>query len=273
MKGIEFSILPMGYLEHDEALSYAGKNSGTVHNKHPQAVWERVPVIAVLFKHPTAGYILYDTGNCPGDEADRLSQKMRDNIYFDIKREDFIDYRLGQFGLKPEDINLLILSHSHHDHNGGLGFFSYTKAGKHVITFEKDYVNALKETHQFADKEDYVFIKENMHFPGISYDLINGDQEIVDGIEAIELPGHTPAVLGLVVHLENEVVIFPSDAVYTSKNYGPPSIAPGIVYDSLGFQKSVEKLYRLQRKYHAKIIFPHDLAQFKSLKKCPYFYQ
>lgn len=151
--------------------------------------------------------------------------------------------------------------------------FSYTKAGKHVITFEKDYVNALKETHQFADKEDYVFIKENMHFPGISYDLINGDQEIVDGIEAIELPGHTPAVLGLVVHLENEVVIFPSDAVYTSKNYGPPSIAPGIVYDSLGFQKSVEKLYRLQRKYHAKIIFPHDLAQFKSLKKCPYFYQ
>lgn len=41
-----------------------------------------------------------------------------------------------------------------------------------------------------------------MHFDGISYQLIEGDQELVEGIEAIELPGHTPAVLGLVVHLE-----------------------------------------------------------------------
>ena len=273
MKGLSFTILPMGYLEHDESISYAGKNIGTVANKHPQAVWERVPVMAVLFRHPTAGYILYDTGNCPGDEKDRLSQAMRNNIYFDIKREDFIDYRLGQLGLTPADIDMLILSHSHHDHNGGLGFFSFTKAGRNVITYEKDYVNALKETHQFYDKEDYVFIKENMHFDGISYQLIEGDQELVEGIEAIELPGHTPAVLGLVVHLENETVIFPSDAVYTAKNYGPPAIAPGIVYDSLGSQKSVEKLRRLQRKYNARIIFPHDLAQFETLEKCPTFYK
>ncbi len=273
MKGIEFTILPLGYLEHDESISYAGKNVGTVENKHPQAVWERVPVMAVLFKHPTAGYILYDTGHCPGDEADRLSPAMRRNIYFDVKREDFIDYRLSQVGLKPEDIDMLILSHSHHDHNGGLGFFSYTKAGKRVITYEADYMNALKETHQYYDKEDYVFIRENMHFPGISYELIKGDQEIVEGIEAIELPGHTPAVLGLLVHLEKEVVIFPSDAVYTSKNYGPPSIAPGIIYDSLGFQRSVDKLRSLERKHHAKIIFAHDLEQFETLKKCPYFYK
>ena len=108
-----------------------------------------------------------------------------------------------------------------------------------------------------------------MHFPGISYELIKGDQEIVEGIEAIELPGHTPAVLGLLVHLEKEVVIFPSDAVYTSKNYGPPSIAPGIIYDSLGFQRSVDKLRSLERKHHAKIIFAHDLEQFETLKKGP----
>lgn len=68
-------------------------------------------------------------------------------------------------------------------------------------------------------------------------------------------------------------MIFPSDAVYTAKNYGPPAIAPGIVYDSLGFQKSVEKLRRLQRKYNARIIFPHDLAQFETLEKCPTFYK
>ena len=48
---------------------------------------------------------------------------------------------------------------------------------------------------------------------------------------------------------------------------------PKIVYDSLGFQKSVEKLRRLQRKYNARIIFPHDLAQFETLEKCPIFYK
>ena len=273
MKGIAYTILPMGYLEHDEAISYAGKNRGTVENRRPQAVWERVPVMAVLFRHPTAGYILYDTGNCPGDEGDRLSPAMRRDILFDVKREDFLDYRLSQVGLKPEDIDLLILSHSHHDHNGGLGFFSHTKAGQRVVTYEADYVNALRETHQDYDKEDYVFIRENMHVPGIRYDLIHGDQELAEGIEAIELPGHTPAGLGLLVHLERETVIFPSDAVYTAQNYGPPVLPPGILYDSLGFQRSIEKLRKLQRKYSAKMIFPHDLAQFESLKKCPYFYE
>ena len=42
---------------------------------------------------------------------------------------------------------------------------------------------------------------------------------------------------------------------------------------SRGADSYVEKLRRLQRKYNARIIFPHDLAQFETLEKCPIFYK
>jgi RNase P/RNase MRP subunit p30 len=48
---------------------------------------------------------------------------------------------------------------------------------------------------------------------------------------------------------------------------------PGLIYDSLGFVDTVEKVRKLQRKYNAKIIFGHDAKQFSELKLAPEFYE
>ena len=273
MSGIQFTIFSHGFIEHDEAFSYAILNPGTVENKHPIAVWERLPMISVLIKHPEAGNILYDTGICPGDEGPRRSKRNKELFLLDVTKEDYLDARLASVGLTPDDIDILVLSHSHWDHNGGLKFFSHTKAGQNIIVYEKDYVMGLKETHEIYKKESAAYIKENFEFEGLSYNLIEGDQTLVDGIEMIELPGHSPAVLGLVIHLDSGTVIFPSDAVYSARNYGPPTIPPGIIYDTLSYERSIKKLRAIQKKYNAKIFYPHDPEQFNEFKLAPYFYK
>ena len=77
----------------------------------------------------------------------------------------------------------------------------------------------------------------------------------------------------MILHLDNDgTLIFPSDAVYLEKNYGVNAKLPGINYDSITYMKSIEKVKKLQKKHNAKIMFPHDLEQFKKMKKAPEFY-
>ncbi len=90
----------------------------------------------------------------------------------------------------------------------------------------------------------------------------------------ITLPGHSYGVLGLVVETKNDgVLIFPSDAIYTKANYGPPAKLSGIVYDTLSFFDSIEKVRRLATKHNAKVMFPHDMEFFKTLKLAPQCYE
>ncbi|WHH58180.1 N-acyl homoserine lactonase family protein [Petroclostridium sp. X23] len=273
MSGIKFTILSHGYIENDYAWNVAVPKPGSLEDKHPMAEWIRVPCFSVLIKHPEQGYILYDTGSCPGDEKDRRPKELQKLFPYYAKREEFLDARLAELGLKPDDISTIVLSHMHWDHSGGLGFFSNTKAGRNILVSRKDYEYGITETHcstvPFAGGG---YFKGNFEFEGLAFNFIDEDQSLASGIDIITLGGHTPELLGLVLHLDEGTVIFPSDAVYMSKNYGPPATRPGIVYDTLGFDKSIRKLYSLQKKYNAKIIFPHDSEQFSTLKQAPYFY-
>lgn len=88
------------------------------------------------------------------------------------------------------------------------------------------------------------------------------------------MPGHTPGLLGLVIHLEKEgTFIFPMDAVYTSEIYGPPAKASGLLFDRETYFKSIEKVRMLQKKYHAAVIPAHDWDLFQKLKKAPHYYE
>lgn len=273
MKGLEFTILPHGYIENDLAWNVAMPAPAKMSNKTPTPIWIHVPSFSVLIKHPTEGYILYDAGSCPGDEANRRPAAMADYFPLLIRRGEFLDARLKELGLSVEDIRTVVISHMHWDHCGGLIFFA-SKSHQRVITGEKDYAYGLVETHRSSKVDDScVYFKENYEVPGLDFELITEDSKLCEGVELFLLEGHTPAVVGLILHLESGTVIFPSDAVGSALNYGPPAKVPGIIYDTLGFHRSVKKLRNLEGKYHAKIIYPHDMTQFETLKTSPYFYK
>jgi glyoxylase-like metal-dependent hydrolase (beta-lactamase superfamily II) len=154
-------------------------------------------------------------------------------------------------GLKPKDISVVILSHLHFDHSGHLHLFEHADFYLHP--------SELKANPEISIKRPHLVEKDSVLFPGI---------------EVVTLPGHTAGLLGTVVHLKEEgTLIFPSDAVYTKANYGPPVRASGLVYDSLSYYESIEKLRKLEEKYNAKIMFAHDMEFFETMKKAPAYFK
>ncbi|NLJ30734.1 MAG: N-acyl homoserine lactonase family protein [Clostridiales bacterium] len=274
-ENIRFTLLSHGYIENDLAWNLAVPFPASKSNRETKSRFIQLPSFSVLIEHPEIGYVLYDTGSCPGDEADRRPPETRELFPFYAGREEFLDRRLAELGLSPDDISVIVVSHMHWDHSGGLSFFSGTRAGQNIYVHKKDFMYGLTETHRTSSVV-YAgggYFRDNFEFEGLSYHLIEEDQELAKGLRLITLEGHTPGILGLVAELDSQTYIFPSDAVSMRKNYGPPAVFPGIVYDTLGFRRSIAKLNLLEKKYGAEFIFPHDPEQFASLKKAPYFYE
>ena len=98
--------------------------------------------------------------------------------------------------------------------------------------------------------------------------------EFAPGMELVHLPGHTPGVIGLILHLKNSgTIILPSDALYMAKNFGPPPWAPGIFDNSEDWMKSVRKIAVLQKKHTARIFYPHDWKQLTTeMRLAPEYY-
>jgi glyoxylase-like metal-dependent hydrolase (beta-lactamase superfamily II) len=271
MSGIEIGIIKLGEVEHDRAFSVGGLVTGAVENKTPPAVWARLCFNCAVIKHPQAGYILFDTGNY-WDVTKMLAQYIAYADYY-IGREDYIDRQLARIHLTVDDISRIFLSHAHFDHAGGLAFFAGTRAGKNVYITRTEFENALLTAYETPEIFHDFYHRGDFQLEGIEYHFIEEEGEILPGIEVIFLGGHTPGVMGLVVHCDGGVFILPSDAVYLRENLGPPPALPSVLTDSRAFIRNAERIEKLREKYDATVIFPHDLEQFQTIKTIPYFYK
>jgi len=274
MKGLEFTILPIGYGENDANYNFCGYSFGNANNKTPSSVWMKFPYFSVLVKHPEIGYFLFDTGPGLGADTTRRSLESRTVNPATIQRNEFLDQRLEQLGVDKEQIKSVIISHTHWDHFGGLDLLQGSPALQHVYVNQSDFANGLIKTHCRSNGySDQAYFKIDFEVSNVDYHFINEDQNLYEGVDLVVFQGHTPGVIGMILHCENSTYIFPSDAVTSHINYGPPVVYPSMIADSQGFVKAVEKLHKLQALYNAKIVFSHDPWQFKELKTMPYFYK
>lgn len=105
-------VLPGGFLEHDKGVVIAG-SSGTI----------VAPLPAYLIE-TDEGRILYDSGVDPDVVEDPkatwkgLLKLFRPNI----TPADHIVNRQKEIGLTPDDIDYVVQSHLHFDHEGAYGF-------------------------------------------------------------------------------------------------------------------------------------------------------
>lgn len=262
-------ILDNGYLECDLNWIMEMANVATRSNKNSPAKWLRIPTYSVLVDHPDRRFI-FDL-SCPPDAGDgHWRQELFDLFPYYHTEEQKLQNQLKRIGFTLEDIPNVILSHLHMDHAGNLNLFKHAKVFVNRKEFEHAHStvqNPDPATHGAYNKTDLdVQVKEYVFF--------EDDFEFCPGVEIINLPGHTPGLSGLVVHLEkNGTLIFPSDSIYTKTNYGPPTHKSGIVDDSIAFLESVEKVRKLEKQYHANIMFSHDIKMFETFKKAPEYYE
>lgn len=273
--GIKMTIIPVGWGDNDAGYNFVGYNFATKDNDYKrEAGWMRFPLLCVLIQHPTEGNILFDVGCGPDEHKDRRPAEHTNVNPAIISREEYIDERLKQIGMTVSDIDKIIISHCHWDHIGGLEFFKGTKAIKNVYVPMKDYAYALMQSHRSSrGYSDTFYYRRNLDVEGADFNLVEEDTVLCDGIEMLLFEGHTPRVIGLIVHLDSGTYILPSDAIASGKGYYEPTTKPATIYDTLGYARTIKRIRYLEKKYNAKIIFPHDPWLFKDYKTIPEYYE
>ena len=255
-------------MELDQSWVVMNFKPASIHHPNRLATWARVPILSFLIIHPKIK-VLFDTGCDPQGMSEHWPTALRSLFPFHSSEDEKIHRRLSELGLTPKDIDMVVASHLHFDHAGNIKLFSRAK----ILVHPAELSCALLTTH-VSPQYNLAYSKHDFDIEGLQWQLVNEDLEIVPGLEVITLEGHAAGMLGLVVHLkESGTLICPGDALNTRVNYGPPPRLPGSIYDSLGFHRTIDKVRRLQMKYHAELFYPHDLAQFEEeMLKSPQFY-
>ena len=224
-----------------------------------------IPVSAFLIDSPK-GKLLFDTGCHPDAMKGAWPKAMCTNPY--ICDEEFtLLSRLKQINVKPEEIKYIVVSHLHLDHAGGLHFFPNAE----VYVQENELIRTMDD---YKNGESDIFHMEcdikNWEKVGINWKTVNSEEsvEICSGVSIIDLKsGHSFGMLALRVELGCGTFLLVSDAAYCAYHYGPPARLTGAIYDERGYFKSIEAIRDMEEKYDAKIIFGHDMNQFKELIK------
>lgn len=215
---------------------------------------------AVLIWHPEIGYILYDTGNAVDWES-VYSEHIK-SIY-PISRLVYIKEVLAKENLTVDDIQILVISHLHFDHAGGLKAFSGTKAGKGVIVSKAELESASKCVADAPDGTAGAYIGKLFYqIPGIEFDPMCRKKELADGIMLFEQKCHTAGLIGMIVHLKNRTLLFTGDTVYLQDAY-EKELPPGgnINKTATEFYDNLHFLKKMQEELNADVIYGHDYAQ------------
>ncbi len=264
-------FLDLGYTECDTNLVVTNTTIGTIKNKHVENKWGKLPIAAQLIITDSGKKILFDCGCHP----DSMNGHWQNAIPFicplTYTPEQTLQYQLGLCGLKPEDIDMLVISHMHTDHIGNIHLFKNAQ----VVVSRKELESALVSVFQTSDLMNHgFFIKDEVSCDVKNYILIEGDYELGDGITLISLPGHTAGMMGMKLALKNTgTVILMKDSCFTAANYGPPAVNSPILYDSVKFFESIQRVREMTRlEKVSMVIFGHDQQQFETLKHARGYY-
>jgi glyoxylase-like metal-dependent hydrolase (beta-lactamase superfamily II) len=114
---------------------------------------------------------------------------------------------LGNIGVAPEDITMLILSHFHDDHVRNYDYFPQAE----IVMHEKEYEwGRSRPVSSFAFPEVYFEVIQKTR----RVSLIRKDEEIAPGVCTLFAPGHTPGSMALVLRVPDmPVTVLAGDAV------------------------------------------------------------
>ncbi|TMD28153.1 MAG: MBL fold metallo-hydrolase [Chloroflexi bacterium] len=118
--------------------------------------------------------------------------------------------QLGDLGLRPDDIDILICTHFDPDHAGYHDAF--TKA--ELIVQREHYELARSGHPRFAA------IRAHWDHPALRYRLIDGDTELLPGLTLLETGGHTPGMQSLCSAF-SPLIVRPGRLMTTRSNCAP----------------------------------------------------
>jgi glyoxylase-like metal-dependent hydrolase (beta-lactamase superfamily II) len=230
----------------------------------PKTLWEKkadadnknrikLSLNSVLVRSKGA-LILVETGL-----GTKLGQKYFD--LYDFCLEPGLLPSLRQLGYRPEDIDFVINTHLHFDHCGGNT--GKNEQGEIVPTFpraryiiqkgewedalhpnERDRKSYLKENFLPLEKTDQVY-------------FVDGDAEIIKGVEVVKTPGHTAAHQSVKITSQGRTLLYLGDLVPSSAHVGLSYVMSYDLYP-LETIKTKKEIYEQALAEDWTLAFVHD---------------
>jgi N-acyl homoserine lactone hydrolase len=212
------------------------------------------PCPSFLIEHDR-GMVLFDTGPDPAAAVDPVGQYGRDLVEgmgLRFAPEVGIDRQLEAIGVKPADIDFVVVSHLHFDHAGATHLFD--KAKIIVGTGEIQWALWPSTSQQYAFRRLDVDRIPRSKWVEVSSDFdMFGDGRLI----LLTMPGHTPGELSLLVNLDSCSYVLTGDAVHDHAQLDALRALPSDANTSEAVQ-SLRRLQELRDIRGAKIWIGHD---------------
>lgn len=139
-------------------------------------------------------------------------------------------------GVKPEDIELLLITHCHFDHTGGARWLR-ERLGCAVVVHELDALYLEVGDHEVTAASWYA---SRMEPCVVDRKLAGKEEEIRLGerlISAVHIPGHSPGSVAYITKSDGQKIVFAQDV------HGP--LHPSLLSNAADYQASLQRLIDL----------------------------
>jgi len=132
---------------------------------------------------------------------------------------------LRSAGYKPEEVNIVLVTHLHSDHVGGLttqdGKRVFPNADVYVAKAESDFwlspeiaAKAPKDAQPFFQSAQAIALP---YIKAGKWHTFTGSEPIVDGMQIVPLPGHTPGHTGYEFSSKGQKILFWGDTIHAQR--------------------------------------------------------
>jgi N-acyl homoserine lactone hydrolase len=220
------------------------------------------PYFVYVVQHPS-GTLLFDTGAHPALRTDPESRLGAAAAAFEVRleAEHHLEQRLAAIGLQPRDIDLVVESHLHFDHAGGLEWVRHAPVlvQREELAFAMDPPVYQREIYVQADYD-----------LGLDWQQLDGDHDVFgdERVMVISTPGHTRGHQSLLVRLDGQTVFLLADAAYLLGKMRQRSL-PGVIWSPDAMIATWDRIEAIERAEDARLMTTHELDYETSVRLAP----
>lgn len=231
-------------LTHNGQFRYQAAVSGALLPEQNR-LW--LPVSAYLIEHPR-GLILVDTGwpraISPNGVFDRKAQiqtlglPLYQVCHGVVGPGETIAEQLAQRGIRPADLDYVLISHLDTEHVGGV---SSLRGAKRILVSEEDYFWSGRTNFRFARP---VWLNEALETFWFRVTMIGPENHSCDlfgddSVQLVHIPGHTEGIFATLIRSGSKYVLLNSDGAFSPKSWETMTV-PGMAENSARHRKSLQ---------------------------------